>query len=361
MRTHFVAAALAVAVSVAALVAPAPAAAQQKFITVGTGGIVGVYYPLGGAICRFVNAGRKDHNLRCTVESTGGSVFNINSVMSGDMDVGFAQSDTQYYALKGEGPFKDKAQPKLRALFSVYPELFTLVARQDANIKRFEDIKGKRINIGDPGSGTRATMELVMKEFGINAADLKLATELKFVEMAPALCDNKIDAFVFVAGHPNAIFQEAATSCASTIAAVSGPPINKLVAVEPLLRQGRYPGQDVQGYRRRAAVVRRACHRRGERRHARGDRLCDHQGRVRQFRRLQEAASGDRQHHEGRIAVGQHGSLPPRRREVFQGKGPDEADAASHEAAIAQRAPEGARSHFRVAARLMRGAGRRST
>ena len=247
MRTHFVAAALAVAVSVAALVAPAPAAAQQKFITVGTGGIVGVYYPLGGAICRFVNAGRKDHNLRCTVESTGGSVFNINSVMSGDMDVGFAQSDTQYYALKGEGPFKDKAQPKLRALFSVYPELFTLVARQDANIKRFEDIKGKRINIGDPGSGTRATMELVMKEFGINAADLKLATELKFVEMAPALCDNKIDAFVFVAGHPNAIFQEAATSCASTIAAVSGPPINKLVASNPFYAKADIPGKMYKG------------------------------------------------------------------------------------------------------------------
>ena len=138
-----------------------PALAQQsKFITVGTGGIVGVYYPLGGAICRFVNANRKDHGLRCTVESTGGSVFNINAVMSGDMDIGFAQSDTQYYAMTGVNAFKDKPQPKLRALFSVYPELLTLVARQDANIKTFADIKGKRINIGDPGSGTRGTTEL---------------------------------------------------------------------------------------------------------------------------------------------------------------------------------------------------------
>ena len=99
-----------------------PAVAQQsKFVTVGTGGILGVYYPLGGAICRFVNAGRKDHGLRCTVESTGGSVFNINAVMSGDMDIGFAQSDTQYYAMTGEGAFQDTPQPKLRALFSVYP------------------------------------------------------------------------------------------------------------------------------------------------------------------------------------------------------------------------------------------------
>ena len=247
MRIRCTITAFAAGLVAAALLAPVPALAQQKFITVGTGGIVGVYYPLGGAICRFVNAGRKDHNLRCTVESTGGSVFNINAVMSNDMDAGFAQSDTQYYALKGEGPFKDKPQPKLRVLFSVYPELFTLVARQDANIRKFEDIKGKRINIGDPGSGTRATMELVMREFGIAQSDLKLASELKFVEMAPALCDNKIDAFVFVAGHPNAIFQEAATSCASNIASVSGPPVDKLVASNPFYAKADIPGKMYRG------------------------------------------------------------------------------------------------------------------
>ena len=226
----------------------APAVAQQsKFITVGTGGIVGVYYPLGGAICRFVNAGRKDHGLRCTVESTGGSVFNINSVMSGDMDIGFAQSDTQFHAMNGMNAFKDKPQPKLRALFSVYPELFTLVTRQDANIKSFADLKGKRLNIGDPGSGTRSTTELVMNAMGIKKEDLKFAGELKFVEMAPALCDNKIDAFTFVAGHPNAIFQEAATSCASSIASVAGPGVDKLVKDNPFYAKASVPGKMYKG------------------------------------------------------------------------------------------------------------------
>ena len=226
----------------------APAVAQQsKFITVGTGGIVGVYYPLGGAICRFVNAGRKDHGLRCTVESTGGSVFNINAVMSGDMDIGFAQSDTQYYAMTGAGAFKDKPQPKLRALFSVYPELLTLVARQDANIKTFADIKGKRVNIGDPGSGTRGTTELVMAALNIKKEDLKLASELKFVEMAPALCDNKIDAFTFVAGHPNAIFQEAASTCSSNIASVVGPGVDKLVKDNPFYAKANVPGKMYKG------------------------------------------------------------------------------------------------------------------
>jgi uncharacterized protein len=246
MRIKAIVAAAAI-ITGAMLVPLQSAHSADKFITVGTGGIVGVYYPLGGAICRFVNAGRKDHGLRCTVESTGGSVFNINAVMSGDMDIGFAQSDTQYYAMTGAGAFKDKPQPKLRALFSVYPELFTLVTRQDANIKKFEDIKGKRINIGDPGSGSRSTMDLVMKGFGISNTDLKLATELKFVEMAPALCDNKIDAFVFVAGHPNAIFQEAATSCASSIASVAGPAIEKLVKDNPFYAKANVPGKMYKG------------------------------------------------------------------------------------------------------------------
>ena len=237
----------AAALAAGALATPAVAQPQQKFITVGTGGIVGVYYPLGGAICRFVNAGRKDHGLRCTVESTGGSVFNINAVMSGDMDIGFAQSDTQYYAMTGAAAFKDKPQPKLRALFSVYPELLTLVTRQDANIKTFADIKGKRINVGDPGSGTRVTTELVMKEMGIKLEELKFAGELKFVEMAPALCDNKIDAFTFVAGHPNAIFQEAATTCASSIASVTGPAVDKLVKDNPFYAKASVPGKLYKG------------------------------------------------------------------------------------------------------------------
>jgi TRAP transporter TAXI family solute receptor len=222
---------IATALTAITLFSVAPASAQQnaKFITIGTGGITGVYYPLGGAICRFVNQNRKDHGMRCTVESTGGSVFNVNALAAGDIEVGFTQSDVQYQAMKGEGGFKDKSQPKLRALFSLYPELFTLVARQDAKITKFEDIKGKRVNLADPGSGTRATMELLMKEYGIKAADLKLATELKPSEAPSALCDNKIDAYVFIAGHPSANFQEAATTCASNIATVSGPVVDKLV------------------------------------------------------------------------------------------------------------------------------------
>src|SRR5918995_6459008 len=133
-----------------------PAVAQQKFITVGTGGVTGVYYAVGGAICRLVNKDRKEHGLRCSVESTGGSPYNVNAIREGELDFGMAQSDVQYNALKGEGAFAENGPfPELRAVFSVHPEPFTVLARADANVSTFEDLKGKRVNVGNPGSGTR--------------------------------------------------------------------------------------------------------------------------------------------------------------------------------------------------------------
>ena len=229
-----------------ALASPLPSQAAQV-ITIGTAGVMGVYYPLGGAICRMVNVTRKVHGLRCSVEPSEGSVANIRAVMSGEVDVGIAQSDVQYYARQGEGPFKDKPQPKLRALFSVYPELLTLMARDDANIRRFEDLKGKRVSIGSSGSGTRATMDLVMDAFGLKRSDLKTAAEMKFVEMPTALCENKIDAFVFVAGHPNAVLQDAATSCATSIVPVGGAPIDALVSSQPFYAKADIPAKMYRG------------------------------------------------------------------------------------------------------------------
>jgi uncharacterized protein len=223
------------------------ACGAEKLISVGTGAITGVYYPLGGAICRLVNAGRRDHGHRCLVESTGGSVSNINGVMSGELDLGFAQSDAQYTALKGMGPFKDKPQSRLRALFSVYPELFTVVARQDANIKSIADLKGKRVNIGDPGSATRATTELVLNAYGIKPQELKLAAEIKFAELASALCQNRIDAFAVIVGHPNANVQEAANSCASNIAAIAGPTIEQMIKDHPFFGKASVPGRMYKG------------------------------------------------------------------------------------------------------------------
>ena len=141
-----------------AIAVPAAAQAQQKFITIGTGGVTGVYYAAGGSICRLVNKDRAKHGIRCSVESTGGSVYNINTIRAGELDMGVAQSDWQFHALKGTGHdnFKEKGPfNELRAVFSVHPEPFTVLARKEVNAKNFVDMKGKRFNIGNPGSGTR--------------------------------------------------------------------------------------------------------------------------------------------------------------------------------------------------------------
>src|SRR5439155_12315274 len=148
-RTFFAAAALiSSAAFVCALAAPGSAIAQQKFVTIGTGGVTGVYYAVGGAICRLVNKDRAKHGLRCSVESTGGSVYNVNTIKAGELDFGMSQSDVQYQAYKGTPPFKEP-YGDLRAVFSVHPEPFTVVARNVAGIKTFADLNGKSCNVGN--------------------------------------------------------------------------------------------------------------------------------------------------------------------------------------------------------------------
>lgn len=217
--------------------------AAQKFISIGTGGVTGVYYPTGGAICRLVNKSRKEHGIRCSVESTGGSVYNINTIRAGELDMGVAQSDWQYHAYNGTSKFADQGPFKeLRAVFSVHAEPVTIVARKDANIKKVMDLKGKRVNIGNPGSGTRASWEVMAEALGMGDGSLALATEFKSSEQSQALCDNKIDAFFFLVGHPSGSIKEATTSCEANMVEVAGPAIDKLVADAPYYRTATIPG-----------------------------------------------------------------------------------------------------------------------
>ena len=236
------------ALSTAALAAPV--SAQQKFVTIGTGGVTGVYYAAGGAICRLVNKDRAKHGIRCSVESTGGSVFNVNTIKAGELDLGFAQSDVQYNAVKGLSQFKDGgAVADLRAVFAVHPEPFTVVARKEANIGKFEDFKGKRFNVGNPGSGTRASMEELLTAMGWKLSDFSLASELKADEHGPALCDGKIDGFFYGVGHPSANIQDPVTTCGAKLVNITGPAIDKLVAdnsyyAKATIPAGLYKGND---------------------------------------------------------------------------------------------------------------------
>ncbi|MEL7177221.1 MAG: TAXI family TRAP transporter solute-binding subunit [Pseudomonadota bacterium] len=227
----------------AATMVMAPAAYAEEFITIGTGGVTGVYYPTGGAICRLVNQGRRDHGIRCSVESTGGSVYNINTIREGELEFGVAQSDWQYHAFNGSSRFEEAgAFEDLRAVFSVHPEPFTVVARADAGITSIEDLAGKRVNIGNPGSGQRGTMEVLMEALGWTTDDFALATELKAAEQSAALCDNQIDAMVYTVGHPSGSISEATTACDSVLVEVSGEAVDQLIADNSFYRSATIPG-----------------------------------------------------------------------------------------------------------------------
>lgn len=219
-------------------------ATAQDFITIGTGGQTGVYYVVGQSICRLVN---RDTDLKCTAPSTGGSVANLNAIISGDQDMAVAQSDMQFNAYNGEGPWEGEAYEKLRSVFSLHPEPLTVVARTDSGIKTFDDLKGKRVNIGNPGSGQRATMEIVMEAKGWTTDDFSLASELRPAEQSSALCDNNVDAIIYTVGHPNGSIQEATTTCDSVIVPVTGPEIDKLVDENPYYAKATIPGDMYKG------------------------------------------------------------------------------------------------------------------
>lgn len=216
---------------------------RQTFLTIGTGGVTGTYYPTGGAIARMVNIGRKTHGIRVSVESTGGSVYNLNAIAAGKLDIGISQSDWQYHAYKGTGKFNDKgANPDLRAVFSVFAEPVTVVARADSGIRTFQDLKGKRVNIGTRYSYQRAMMEMMMQELGWTKSDFQLAAELKSSEQARALCDNKLDAVVYTVGHPSGSVLDVTNTCDARIIPVSGVFVDQLVAENPFYRTAVIPG-----------------------------------------------------------------------------------------------------------------------
>jgi TRAP transporter TAXI family solute receptor len=244
MTLNLKASVLAVAAAVSLGAASASVSAQeQQFVTIGTGGVTGVYYPAGGAICRLVNMDRKEHGIRCSVESTGGSVYNLNAIRQGELDLAVAQSDWQYHAYNGTSQFKDAGpNKKLRSVFSLHPEPFTVVASKSSGIKNFEDLAGKRVSVGNPGSGQRATAEVLMDEMGWTMDKFSLAAELKAAEQSQALCDGNIDAFFYTVGHPSGAIKEATTSCDSVLVNVDNAATKKLIKDNPYYRKAIIPG-----------------------------------------------------------------------------------------------------------------------
>ena len=227
----------------ALLVGTADAAMKKQFISIGTGAVKGMYYPAGSAICRLVNKDRKKHGVRCSVESTGGSVYNINTIRTGELEMGVVRSDWQFHAYHGSSKFKSHGPFKeLRAVFSLYAEPVSIVARKDSGVKTVDDLVGKRVNIGNPDTGSLAFWGVMWSAMGKSNGDLKLAAGMKPAETPSALCDNKIDAFFWLVGNPAVVNKEATTKCDAVFVSVDNAAIAKLVKERPFYRWATIPG-----------------------------------------------------------------------------------------------------------------------
>lgn len=216
---------------------------QAEEIVIGTASRAGVYFQAGQAICRLLNAETTQHGVVCKVLPTDGSIYNLQQIRAGKLRFGVVQSDWQYRAANGTGKFKSAGpDTDLRALFSVHGESFTVVARRDAGIQSFDDLKGKRVNIGNPGSGQRATLEVLMDAKGWDKNIFSLANELSASEQSLALCHNRVQAMVYTVGHPNASVLQAVNLCDAIIVPVGGPAVDRLLADNPYYAHTQVPG-----------------------------------------------------------------------------------------------------------------------
>ena len=222
------------AVVAAAIAASSPTAASAGDLVVGTGSIYGVYFQAGRGICELVN--RKLDDVKCSTVPTAGSMFNMDSVRDHSFDLGIVQSDVQYRA------HKDSGYENLRTLFSVHGEPFTVVARRDSGIRSLSDLEGRRVNLGNPGSGQRATMDMVMAAMGWTPASFALVGDLPAAQQSSALCRGEIEAMVYVVGHPNMSVAGATDMCDSVIVDIQGPQIDQLIALNPFYSYMTIPG-----------------------------------------------------------------------------------------------------------------------
>ena len=217
--------------------------ADRPFASLATGPVSGIYYPVGQAICNAVNATRTGLALWCSIESTPGSVYNVDSVVSGENEFALVQSDAQFFAVNGEGRWQGRPASQLRAVMALYPETLTVIVREDSGIGTVEQLKGKRVNIGAPGTGSRVTWDELKGALKITEADLAEAAELKTDAATARLCANTLDASLMIVGHPSSMIERQLNSCRLKLLPVSGEAVDALVAMRPYYTAAAIPGR----------------------------------------------------------------------------------------------------------------------
>ncbi|MEI8178474.1 TAXI family TRAP transporter solute-binding subunit [Aestuariivirga sp.] len=222
---------------------PAFSAEEQSsrfFASLGTGSMSGVYYPVGGAICAIVNRDLQATGVRCSRETTPGSVYNVDALESDELEFAIVQSDVAYAAAGGKGAFTGKPFAELRTVMVLYPELVTVVVRPE--IHEVADLAGKRVNAGPVGSGARVTWATIIQALGLKESDAPQIVDMPADAIGTALCSGQLDAEVMVMGHPSARVASLLAGCPLNLLAVKGSAIDELVASTPYLRSGQILG-----------------------------------------------------------------------------------------------------------------------
>ena len=251
-----------VSVALLALLGAAPVGLAQEmtFFRIGTGGVAGTYYPIGGLIADIISSppGARpcDKGGSCGVpglvaiaQSSNGSVANVNAIKSGELESGFVQSDVAYWAYTGTGIFEDQGKVEnLRAIANLYPESIHIVAREGAEIESVRDLAGKRVSLDEPGSGTLVDARIILEAFGLSEDDL----EAQYIKPSPAVSmtgDAQLDAFFIVAGYPTASVVELASGVGADLVPIDGPEVDALLEryqffARDLIPAGTYEGID---------------------------------------------------------------------------------------------------------------------
>lgn len=229
---------------IAGLLIASTSLVAKEFISIGTGGMTGTYYPVGGAICRLVN---KNANMKCSVQSTGASVYNVNNVLKGELNFGFVQSDVVYDKYNGTGKFEGAGDKDLRAVISIYPEMLAFVVSKESGVKSYNDLNGKKINVGNPGSGNEVTGLIVFDAYKFNAENLAHRGVLTAQECPMALKDKKIDGYFYVVGHPTANITDASNSIPIDLIGIEDAQINELLKKYPYFSKGVIPANLYKG------------------------------------------------------------------------------------------------------------------
>jgi uncharacterized protein len=233
-----------IAATLTACTSVAELVVERPDVAIGTGMASGAYYPLGGSICRLFNRDMAGRGLRCAAELSAGPVANIESLRSRRIDIGIVQSDVLADAVAGQGTFTaHRPNTELRVLFTGHAEAFTVVARRELGIRTALELRGKRINMGSPGSGERVSMERVMTALGFSKEDFVNVHELPLAAQHDAFCAHEIDAIVYSVGHPNGLIEDLTRLCEGILLDVSGPRIDGLLSGRPEYERALIPGR----------------------------------------------------------------------------------------------------------------------